>query len=164
MRHSAMLWPVKLAPGALEDRELRALVAGPIVRASEFLPQLRKPRDPNRVAVSAGLALIGLGLIKKVAIAERILAASQATRDPLWRLPLWRNYRRLYDSDVADINNSGRGGFAGSIVGALFLDHFVPEDVAWAHLDVYAWNDAGRPGRPVGGEAQGLRAILEALS
>ena len=76
---------------------------------------------------------------------------------------LWRNYRRLYDSDVADINNSGRGGFAGSIVGALFLDHFVPEDVAWAHLDVYAWNDAGRPGRPVGGEAQGLRAILEAL-
>jgi leucyl aminopeptidase len=97
-------------------------------------------------------------------LAAKILAASGATGDPLWRLPLWRNYRRLFDSDVADINNSGRAGFAGSIVGALFLDRFVPEDLPWAHLDVYAWNDASRPGRPVGGEAQGLRAMLAAIT
>jgi leucyl aminopeptidase len=97
-------------------------------------------------------------------LAAKILAASGTTGDPLWRLPLWRNYRRLFDSDVADINNSGRAGFAGSIVGALFLDRFVPEDLPWAHLDVYAWNDASRPGRPVGGEAQGLRAMLAAIT
>ena len=64
---------------------------------------------------------------------------------------------------MADFNNSGRGGFAGAIVAALFLDYFVPGDVAWAHFDTYAWNDASRPGRPVGGEAQGLRAALAAL-
>ena len=46
----------------------------------------------------------------------------------------------------------------------LFLDHFVPDSIAWAHFDVYAWNDVGRAGRPVGGEAQGLRAVLDALS
>jgi len=46
------------------------LVAGPIVRAREFLPQLASPRDPDRVAVGAGLGLIGLGLVKKVAIAD----------------------------------------------------------------------------------------------
>ena len=46
------------------------LVAGPIVRASEFLPQLKAPRDPSRVAVGAGLALIALGLVKKVMIAD----------------------------------------------------------------------------------------------
>jgi Predicted membrane protein involved in D-alanine export len=46
------------------------LVAGPIVRAREFLPQLADPRDPDRVAVGAGLGLIGLGLVKKVAIAD----------------------------------------------------------------------------------------------
>jgi leucyl aminopeptidase len=97
-------------------------------------------------------------------LAGRILAASEATADPLWRLPLWRNYRRLFDSDVADINNSGRAGFAGSIVGALFLERFVPEDLPWAHLDVYSWNDVSRPGRPLGGDAQGLRALLAALS
>ena len=34
----------------------------------------------------------------------------------------------------------------------------LPEDLAWAHVDVYAWNDNSRPGKPAGGEAQGLRA------
>ena len=82
----------------------------------------------------------------------------------MWRLPLWRNYRRLFSSDIADFSNSGKSGFAGSIVAALFLDHFVPESIAWAHFDVYSWNDVARPGRPVGGEAQGLRAVLEAVS
>ena len=97
-------------------------------------------------------------------LAARLLEAAEEVQDPMWRLPLWRNYRRLFDSDVADFSNSGKGGFAGAIVGALFLDYFVPQDVAWAHFDVYSWNDASRPGRPLGGEAQGLRAVLAALS
>src|SRR3954453_17546027 len=46
------------------------LVAGPIVRAREFLPQLQAPRDPHKVAVGSGLALIALGLVKKLAIAD----------------------------------------------------------------------------------------------
>src|SRR5215207_1761741 len=48
------------------------LVAGPIVRAREFLPQLETPRDPTRVAVGSGIALIGLGLVKKLAIADTL--------------------------------------------------------------------------------------------
>jgi len=46
------------------------VVAGPIVRAREFIPQLATPRDPRNVAVGAGVVLIALGLIKKVAIAD----------------------------------------------------------------------------------------------
>src|SRR3954451_18064274 len=46
------------------------LVAGPIARAREFLPQLRTPRDPHDVAVGAGVILIIFGLIKKVVIAD----------------------------------------------------------------------------------------------
>ena len=128
-----------------------------------------KPRTIVDFATLTGAARVALGpelpalYANDEKLAAKILAAAEAARDPLWRLPLWRNYRRLYDSDVADINNSGRAGFAGSIVGALFLDHFVPGDIPWAHLDVYAWNDASRPGRPLGGEAQGLRAMLAAL-
>ena len=76
-------------------------------------------------------------------------------------MPLWRNYRRLFDSDVADFNNAGKGGFAGAIVGALFLDWFVPESTPWAHFDTFAWNDTSRPGRPAGrrrdGAARGAR-------
>jgi alginate O-acetyltransferase complex protein AlgI len=60
------------------------LVAGPIVRASEFLPQLRQPRDPSRVAVGAGLALIGLGLVKKVMIADYL---ARAIVDPVFGVP-----------------------------------------------------------------------------
>jgi len=128
-----------------------------------------KPKTIIDFATLTGAARVALGpelpalFANDEKLAARLLAASEATADPMWRLPLWRNYRRLYDSDVADINNSGRGGFAGSIVGALFLDHFVPEDMPWAHFDVYAWNDASRPGRPLGGEAQALRAVLAAL-
>ena len=69
------------------------LVAGPIVRASEFLPQLAEPRDPNRVAVGSGLALIALGLVKKVVIADYL---ARAVVDPVFAVP------ELYSSpDVA---------------------------------------------------------------
>ena len=62
--------PASLVDAAIYLSFFPHLVAGPIVRASEFLPQLKDPRDPNRVAVGAGMSLIALGLIKKVAIAE----------------------------------------------------------------------------------------------
>jgi D-alanyl-lipoteichoic acid acyltransferase DltB (MBOAT superfamily) len=60
------------------------LVAGPIVRAREFLPQLASPRDPNHVAVSAGLTLIGMGLVKKVVIADYL---GRAVVDPVFGVP-----------------------------------------------------------------------------
>ena len=62
--------PASLLDAAIYLSFFPHLVAGPIVRASEFLPQLKEPRDPQRVAVGAGLALIGLGLVKKVMIAD----------------------------------------------------------------------------------------------
>jgi leucyl aminopeptidase len=52
---------------------------------------------------------------------------------------------------------------AGSITAALYLERFVPVQQPWAHLDVYAWNDTDRPGKPAGGEAQGLRAAWAML-
>jgi len=60
------------------------VVAGPIVRAREFLPQLRGPRDTKDVAVGAGVVLIGLGLIKKVAIADYL---ARAVVDPVFGVP-----------------------------------------------------------------------------
>ena len=60
------------------------LVAGPIVRAREFLPQLAEPRDPTRVAVGSGLALIGLGLVKKVVIGD---ALARSVVDPVFAVP-----------------------------------------------------------------------------
>ena len=60
-------------------------------------------------------------------------------------------------------SNGSASRMAGSIVAALYLERFVPETQPWAHIDVYAWNDSNRPGRPAGGEAQSLRAALGLL-
>jgi leucyl aminopeptidase len=68
----------------------------------------------------------------------------------------------MIEPDIADLNNSG-GAFAGAITAALFLERFVAEETPWCHVDLYGWNASARPGRPVGGEAQTLRAMLAAL-
>jgi leucyl aminopeptidase len=96
-------------------------------------------------------------------IANAMLAASKAASDPLWRMPLWAPYMEMLDSDIADISNSG-GAFAGAVTAALFLQKFVPEDVPWVHLDTFAWRPTGKPGRPKGGEALGLRAVFRYLT
>jgi leucyl aminopeptidase len=93
-------------------------------------------------------------------LADDLIAAGRAAFEPLWRLPLHQPYREMLDSTVADINNAGSGGFAGAITGALFVKEFVTETKAFAHLDIYAWNPKDQPGRPKGGEATALRALL----
>jgi leucyl aminopeptidase len=52
---------------------------------------------------------------------------------------------------------------AGAINAALFLEYFVPQQQDWLHIDLFGWNDNARPGRPVGGEAQGMRTLLAYL-
>src|ERR1700712_5266294 len=60
------------------------LVAGPIVRAREFLPQLASPRDPTRVAVGSGMMLIAVGLVKKVVLADYL---GRTVVDPVFAVP-----------------------------------------------------------------------------
>ena len=147
------------------DAEGRVILCDALAYAVE-----QKPATIIDFATLTGAARVALGpelpvlFCNDEALATRLAAAADALDDPIWRLPLWRGYRRLFDSDVADFNNSGRGGHAGAIVGALFLDYFVPDEIPWAHFDVFSWNDVSRPGRPQGGEAQGLRATYEALA
>jgi len=147
------------------DAEGRVILCDALAYAAEG-----NPRTIIDFATLTGAARVALGPELPVVycnderMAGKLLAASDAVEDPMWRLPLWRNYRRLFDTEIADINNSGRGGYAGSIVAALFLEYFVPDDIPWVHFDVYSWNDISRPGRPAGGEAQGLRATLAAIS
>ena len=51
----------------------------------------------------------------------------------------------------------------GAVTAALYLERFVPDGLPWAHLDVYAWNDSDRAGRPAGGEALALRSAYAML-
>ncbi len=117
-------------------------------------------------ATLTGAARVALGpdlpalLTPDDELAADLLAAGQAAFDPLWRLPLHPPYRELLESGIADLNNAPAGGSAGAITAALFLKEFVAETRAWAHLDIFAWNPKDRPGRPKGGEATALRALL----
>ncbi|NFV82247.1 leucyl aminopeptidase family protein [Magnetospirillum aberrantis] len=97
-------------------------------------------------------------------LAADLAAASEVQADPLWRLPLYRPYRRMLDSKVADLNNVSDGPYAGAITAALFLQEFVGPGIPWAHFDVMAWNTASRPGRPDGGEAMALRALYAVIA
>ncbi|HEX7968297.1 MAG TPA: leucyl aminopeptidase family protein [Stellaceae bacterium] len=97
------------------------------------------------------------------ALAAELLAAGAAVGDPLWRMPLWKPYRKMLKSDVADINNVSESGFAGAITAALYLQEFVAAETPWAHIDTYAWNSSSRPGRPEGGEALALRALYRLI-
>ena len=96
-------------------------------------------------------------------IASRLESLSREEQDPVWRLPLFRPYRKMLESPVADLNNAPEGGLGGAITAALFLAEFVPPQVPWIHFDVNAWNATGRPGRPVGGEAVALRATYRLI-
>ena len=94
--------------------------------------------------------------------AGALLDAGVETADPMWRMPLWQPYNDMIKSGIADIVNTG-GPQAGAVTAALFLEHFVPREQAWMHLDLFAWNPKSRPGRPEGGEAQTLRAVIAML-
>jgi leucyl aminopeptidase len=146
------------------DAEGRLILADALTYAAEAAPELIID-----FATLTGAARIALGpdlpalFANDDALASGLLEAGAAVHDPLWRMPLWRGYRPMLDSHLADFANSGPSKHAGAILGALYLDRFVPETIPWAHLDVYCWNDVDRPGRPRGGEAQGLRAFQRYL-
>jgi leucyl aminopeptidase len=92
-----------------------------------------------------------------------LMRIGAAVQDPLWRLPLWRGYEDTLTSRVADLNNNPAYNYAGAITAALFLNRFVAKTKSWVHLDIPAWIDRAKPGRPIGGEANGARAIYALL-
>ncbi|MCA1714621.1 MAG: leucyl aminopeptidase family protein [Gammaproteobacteria bacterium] len=146
------------------DAEGRVILGDALTHAAELQPELLLD-----FATLTGAARVALGpdlpalYANDDQLAADWLDAGNRVRDPLWRMPLWRPYLRYLTSNIADLANSGPSKMAGSVTAALYLERFVPPQLKWAHLDVYAWNDADRPGRPAGGEAQGLRAAFELL-
>jgi leucyl aminopeptidase len=120
-------------------------------------------------ATLTGAARIALGpdlpafFCNDEGLAGRLEAAARVEQDPVWRLPLFRPYRKMLDSPIADLNNAPEGGLGGAITAALFLAEFVPAKTPWIHFDINAWNTVPRPGRPLGGEAGALRAMFRVI-
>ena len=142
------------------DAEGRLILCDALAEAAT-----EKPEMLVDAATLTGAARVALGpelpalFCNDDKLAAGLLAAGTAEDDPLWRMPLWRPYRKLIDSKVADVNNVSESPYAGAITAALYLEEFVDPGVPWAHIDVMAWNTRSRPGRPEGAEAQTLRAL-----
>lgn len=146
------------------DAEGRLVLADALTEAMADKPDLvldfATLTGAARSAVGTGIAAM---FTADDSLAETLYRCGVVEDDPVWRLPLWKPYRRLIDSKVADINNAGDSPYAGAITAALFLAEFVDEGVPWAHFDIMAWNPAARPGRPEGGEAMAMRAAFTAI-
>jgi len=143
------------------DAEGRLILADALALADEEKPDLLID-----MATLTGAARVALGpdlppfYTDDDALAAEISAAARAENDPLWRLPFWRPYYSLFESRIADLNNSSESAYAGSITAALFLKRFVVAAKSYVHFDIFGWTPTAKPGRPRGGEAQGMRALF----
>lgn len=146
------------------DAEGRVVLGDALAAAVEQSPDLLLDfstlTGAARVAVGPDVAAF---FANQEELAQGLFKAGEKTGDPVWRLPLYQPYERYLKSEVADITNASTGPFAGAITAALYLKYFVPAKIPWAHFDVSAWNFDRLPGRPVGAEANALRATYAYL-
>jgi leucyl aminopeptidase len=146
------------------DAEGRLILADALALADEEGPEIIID-----MATLTGAARVALGpdlppfYTNDDRFAEELSGAASSVADPLWRMPLWKPYEKKLASKIADTNNVTTDGFAGSITAALFLNKFVSKAKVWAHFDIFGWNPVEKAHAPVGGEAQGIRAIFEVL-
>ena len=147
------------------DAEGRLILGDALALGGEDKPDLMLSlatlTGAARIALGPELAPVYCDDDDLVAALEE--AAAQVA-DPVWRMPLWKNYDSMLSSNIADVNHISSGPFAGSVTAALFLKRFAGDAARWMHFDIYAWRPKAAPGRPAGGEAQAIRALYEMLA
>jgi leucyl aminopeptidase len=130
-----------------------------------------KPQFMVDLATLTGAIIISLGndyaglFSNDDTLSENLLAASKASGETLWRLPLPDAYNKQIESMVADVKNTG-GRPGGSITAALFLQKFV-NGLPWAHLDIAgtAWKKPSTvPTSPDGATGFGVRLLNQMVA
>ncbi|HSR52732.1 MAG TPA: leucyl aminopeptidase [Acidobacteriota bacterium] len=145
------------------DAEGRLILADALAYAQRY-----KPAAVVDIATLTGACVVALAHVRAGVFAndESIFAgleeASRRSGERLWRLPLDRQYRKLLDSDIADIKNVG-GRWGGAVTAAKFLEEFVGE-MPWAHIDM-AGVDSFHESAPLkGATGFGTRILVEFVS
>ncbi len=148
------------------DAEGRMILADALYHSQKF-----SPRTIIDLATLTGSASIALGryaialLGNNRKLLDALVSAGEASGERCWILPLWEEYQELVKSPVADLRNVGKGREAGTIVGAVFLQRFIQDNLPWAHLDIAscAWSDEEHPYLGKGATGIGLRLLLKYL-
>ncbi len=113
------------------------------------------------VEVSLGRHRAGL-FTADDALAETLFLAGEAEDEPLWRLPLTDAYDEALKSSIADLRNCSWGHDPDALHAARFLQHFVPDGLPWAHLDIAGTSEAEEDG-PLAAEGPtgfGIRLLV----
>ena len=147
------------------DAEGRLILADALAEAASENPELIID-----FATLTGAARVALGpdvppfFTDSDDLAKKLMSASANQQDPLWQLPLLDElYSKMRGHNIADICHTG-GRQGGAITAALFLKKFVDDSQKWIHIDTWAWRAEDRPGRPVGGDAIGMRSVYQMLA
>ena len=120
------------------DAEGRLVLADALTYTEEKF----KPKFIIDLATLTGAIIIALGeeyaglFSNDDELSKNIFKASENVNEKVWRLPLHKNYDKLIDSSIADVQNINYVGGAGSITAAQFLQRFIINKTPWAHLDI----------------------------
>lgn len=147
------------------DAEGRLILADALAYAEKFKPKalIDLATLTGMCAYTFGDKAIGLmGNDEK--LLKRIKAAGEAAGERCWELPMWPEYTDTIYGHHSDLLNTG-GKYGGTITAAKFLEEFVPEKTAWAHLDIAgtAWCDSPRYDCPKGATGVGVRLLVDLL-
>ena len=148
------------------DAEGRLLLADTL----SFCQETQKENDfIIDFATLTGAARVALGtelpalFTNNKDLGNRIINEGIKQIDPMWELPLFEPYERFLDTKYDAVSSTGSSNTGGAITAALFLKKFIYPKTKWAHIDLMAWNTTDRPGFPIGGEAMGLRNIVNMI-
>jgi len=120
------------------DAEGRLVLAD----ALSFVEKNYKPKFIIDLATLTGAIIVSLGeeyaglFSNNDDLSKNIIKASENVNEKVWRLPLHKNYDKLMNSSIADVQNINYAGGAGSITAAQFLQRFILNKTPWAHLDI----------------------------
>jgi len=145
------------------DAEGRLVLADALTYTEEKF----KPRFIIDLATLTGAIIMALGeeyaglFSNNDELSKNIFKASKNVNEKVWRLPLHKNFDRLIDSTIADVQNINYAGGAGSITAAQFLQRFVINKTPWAHLDIAGMAFSKKAGNlnPGGATGFGVRLL-----
>ena len=145
------------------DAEGRLILADALALAAEA-----KPDAIVDLATLTGACMVALGeriaglMTNDEPWGDQVRAAADQVGEPVWPLPLPKDYEKLIESELADIRNTATSTYGGALTAGLFLQHFVGE-VPWVHLDIAGPSRAPSDNGYVrkGGTGFGVRTLAE---
>jgi leucyl aminopeptidase len=145
------------------DAEGRLILADAIY----YIDEQYKPELIVDLATLTGAIVVSLGseyaglFSNNDKLSEKLIKAGEIENEKVWRFPLHKNYDKLMDSKIADIQNINYSGGAGSITAAQFLQRFLKNNTPWAHLDIagMAWTKKDLDTIPTGATGYGVKLL-----